>query len=205
MPNLNKLAALLAAFCACAVVFSVAASGQNSATKPTASTAAKPTTGTAASTTGKREFPGLGDPALWKTADELSDEGRRAELTGDSDTAISKFSKAVIIYQYDPELYYYLAMLYFKRQTEDPKVKEANYDAAEICLRRALKLNRDLWYVWKNLGRISFERKGYQAAIYEYQHAIDCNAPASEVSAEISPYMQSAKYQIQKARKAASE
>jgi len=166
-------------------------------TSTTASTNAT-TTNTASS---KHEFPGTGDPALWKTATELSAEGRRADLIGDSDTAIAKLSKAVIIYQYDPQLYYYLGNLYLQRQTDDSKIKEANFDAAEICLRRALKLDRDLWYVWKNLGRISYERKSFPEAIYEYQHSIDCNAPASEISGEIKDYMEGAKDAIQDARK----
>jgi tetratricopeptide (TPR) repeat protein len=176
------------------------AAAGNITQSPTGSAVRAPSA-TTVNAVGKHVFPGIGDSSLWKPAEDLANEGRRADMIGDSDTAISRFSKAVIIYQYDPQLYYELGMLYFKRQTLDSKAKEEDYDAAEVCFRSSLRLDRDLWYVWKGLGRISFERKNFAQSIYELQHSIECNPPASEISGEIKHYMEAAKKEIEKARK----
>ena len=145
-------------------------------------------------------FPGKGDEGQWKKASELAKAAQKAQLGYEPESAIKKYSEAVIIYPYDAQIYYALGILYLDRPSSDAGAKDVNSDAAELCLRRALKLNPKLWYVWEKLGRISYKRRSYAEALYEYQQSLVCNPPASEAKGAIKERMESALREIDKAR-----
>lgn len=114
------------------------------------------------------DFPGQGNVGDWSQAIPYYNRGNRYLNQGRYVDAKNDFHTAISMYEFDPDFYTNLGVVYRKLD---------EYEHAEECYRKAASLNSEDWVIWGDLANACLKQNKLTETISNFRRAMKCNPP----------------------------